>query len=534
MIRIIRQTGFIAALVTLSLVGCSAGASNRTAPGSTGEATGTTPATEPVDDGLTSALERPSEAPAPGANPSDEAPVTPMRTLGPSSTRLAAEGLFVSLPELPGGARARHTLTDLGGTLLLVGGLGEEGAFGDVLAFHPGVGRFEITALKLATPRYGHTATPLPGPDGRLGTADDALLIAGGFDGHAAVPGLELIQPDPDGDGRLDDARVVTLGRLPFGLTGHGAVLALQPTRPDSESVVVLHGGLAIPLTESPGGRDRPAVTNATLRVEVRFAEDGEAGARTEAAAQPSRARRDHTLTALPGSDGRLGTLDDLVLVVGGRGLVLDGSRSGATPTRARAGAADGDNAGDTDSKNGTHGETTEALELLSTPEVYEPLHDRWTAVEVLGEDAALVARDRHRAVRLGRSVLLFGGRGRSGGIVEVVELRLDANNPALAEAEVTGRLETAREYPEAALVDGLVLITGGFSEELGVALDSAELFDPSLGRVLPLVSRLGAPRLFHAVEVFGGRVFLTGGYAEPRRFRRPDAEFFTVREPGS
>ncbi|MGE3165688.1 MAG: hypothetical protein AB7O52_12330 [Planctomycetota bacterium] len=91
-----------------------------------------------------------------------------------------------------------HTVTGLpDGQLILIGGLVEDERGlnpSDELWVHDGDGSW-LGPVSLKQARYGHTANYFYGADGVAQTADDFILVAGGFDGHKALRDLEVVLP---------------------------------------------------------------------------------------------------------------------------------------------------------------------------------------------------------------------------------------------------------------------------------------------------------------------------------------------------
>ena len=196
-------------------------------------------------------------------------------------------------------------------------------------------------------------------------------------------------------------------------------------------------------------------------------------------------------------------------------------------------------------------------------------------STEVLGPQIADVdpmahVRSSHTATPLSDTTVLFLGGGVSACSAEIYTLRrrsrvirdgsvcrightatmlqdgtilivggtssLDLSAETLASAEIfspiaggftpTGDLANARFGHEATLlVDGTVLITGGYTEDADGnrrATLSAELYDPHLGEFI-LAPDMNVPRVGHTTTLLeDGSVLLIGGTAE-----RPSAEFY-------
>lgn len=425
-------------------------------------------------------------APAPVSAPPPEIELEP----APQET-----GVFLPLPELPGGARARHQLTLSGAGLILTGGHSDDIALDDILAYNAFKNRFETLPIRLEQGRFGHSATRIPGPDGIPGNNDDAILIIGGYNGQRAIAGVEIIHPDPDGNGDLSDARIQSLPPLPFGLVDHIGILALNPKDNADRAGVFVMGGLA---SEFDG--DAPstlAVTSAAVVYQVSYLRSIEAVGEVDIITQPFYARRDHSVTLLPGPDGRIGSFDDRLFIFGGRGFRLDAPGDGK-------------------------------LQALVQPELYEPARDRWTTISILGDPGLIQGRYGHRAVRFDGRLLIVAGTGDQGPSTTALWLDLDPDNLALAEISEAGQIQTPRQNPEVAWIDaGHLLLAGGFEPTLGAILDSVEIYDVEGESFYELDSGLTTPRVFHALQALGPRVIVTGGLTGSATLKRPDVELF-------
>lgn len=425
-----------------------------------------------------------------------------------SNFNVSPRGLFVALPKLPGGSRARHQMTRCGAGLLISGGIAGDQVFSTLLIFNTDKGRFETLPIRLAEARFGHTATAVPGPDGELGTRDDGVLIVGGHDGKHAVASVELIHPDPNGDGSFRDARIESLTKLPFGLADHGAVLATRPDRQNIASAVLITGGMAFTTESSDHGHNSsvevsedgvPAVTNASLFYKVSYDSLNHGQGEIQSISQPQFARRGHAVTVLPGLDRKVGTFDDQILVTGGLGYDISQVSLGVSS------------------------------QIIDSPEIFEPSLNRWTTVTLLGDADLKIGRSAHRALATNFGVLLVGGMSESGPLLTSVWLDIDPTDPSLAELRFAGKLKQAREHPEIAILGDMIFVVGGFNEELDSALDTVETFNPAGKR--PVFEKheaiLGTPRVFHAMVEFDNRLIITGGYTQPGLLTEPDAEFY-------
>ncbi len=93
----------------------------------------------------------------------------------------------------------------------------------------------------------------------------------------------------------------------------------------------------------------------------------------------------------------------------------------------------------------------------------------------------------------------------------------------------LTARMRTARAGHTATLLpDGQVLLTGGFDNIFGAALNTAELYDPTANTFTALSARMRAARNFHtATLLLSGQVLITGGSPDPNGNGLRTAEFY-------
>jgi hypothetical protein len=422
---------------------------------------------------------------------------------------LTVNGVFVALPPLPGGSRARHQLTVSGAALVITGGIAGEQVFSDILIFLSNKGLFERLPVALKDARFGHTATAVPGPDGVLGTRDDGVLVVGGCDDKKnAVSSIELIHPDPNGDGSFKDATIEQLTNLPFGMADHAAILAVRPENETQAAAVLITGGIAF----TSDSKDRvsnssvnvsqrgvPAVTNASLLYKVQYRSDGRGIGEIQSITQPQFARRGHSITLLSGPDKISGTFDDQVLIAGGIGYNISNLELGV------------------------------AKQVIDSPEIFEPGLNRWTTVTLLGEARLKRGRSAHRAVATSKGVLLVGGASESGSMLTAIWLEIEATDPSLAEVRFAGELKQGREHPELAFSGGLIFVVGGFNERLDSPLDTVETFnsEDEAASFEELKGRLSSARVFHAIVEFDNRLIITGGYTQAGLPTEANAEFY-------
>jgi hypothetical protein len=383
---------------------------------------------------------------------------------------MAGDAAWTALPALST-PRARHTATALAdGRILIVGGVysvfdKSQGSTGKTTAtaelYDPATETFTPTG-SLATARYGHTATLLPGGQ---------VLIAGGMNGTAYVMGGELYDPktgtfQPTGGllaprrdhtaTLLDGGKVLIVGGFgpgdlticelydaltgKFTATGALAVARLghSSTLLKNGKVLVVGGGSFV----SP-----PGIVNAELY-------DPMTGVFSATGALSAR-RDTHTATLLP--DGR-------VLVVGGRG----------------------------------NGNTSLGQGEFASAEIYDPA----TGLFTLTPGSLATQRFAHTATLLGNGKVLIAA-GENQLATSTVLASAELFDPATGTFTITGTLVNVRTDHRAVLLpNGKVLLIGGQE-----AANCAEVYDPASGTF----SSRDLARTFHTATLLAnGKVLFS------------------------
>ena len=399
-----------------------------------------------------------------------------------------AAGEFRLVERTEGTPRSHHTATPLhDGTILLAGGFDGERILADAALFDPRT-RTITPVESMAEARAYHTATLVAGLDGRLGSEDDVVVIAGGYNGEV-LRSVEVFDPR--------DRTFTTIERAPLlqPLHRHGAVRVPGPfdehgerIRPYPTGNLVLIAGGA---TFAPG-EYRLLPTNAAY-LYVYDPRDPNASM-CWAAATPAFARVGHTLTAFRGPRGSVGSM---ALVFGGEGLDTHGEGY----------------------YEGTWAE--DAYGVLGHPEVYDVMRDRWVRLGDEGASGPGVPRTGHAAIHVPSTngVLIVGGYARDAAgrwetvPTEVFLPELSSIDASLFEA--VPDLGVRRQSPTLTLLPAdpergtsrdEVLITGGYDLVSDEILSTAEIYvpDTGAGQVLPAPS-MHDPRVYHSATFSHG-----------------------------
>jgi hypothetical protein len=277
---------------------------------------------------------------------------------------------------------------------------------------------------------------------------------------------------DPLGSGILETASLFDPATGRFNPTG--SMLAAR----DRHTATLLADGRVL---VAGGGDARPCGEGSCVKAILSEAELYEPITGTFALAEPMTARRfDHTATPL---------LDGRVLIAGGYG----GAASGAGLASA------------------------EVYEPAARPSPQPTPTPSWGSFKSAGVmpsphgDAAAVLLNDGRVLLVGGSYsgLLVGQGG-----APIATAAAELYDPSAGAFLGTGSMSTPRDSATATLLnDGRVLVAGGTADDTtGIALASAELYDPRVGRFSPTGS-MTTPRAHHTATLLpDGRVLIVGG----------------------
>jgi WD40 repeat protein len=160
----------------------------------------------------------------------------------------------------------------------------------------------------------------------------------------------------------------------------------------------------------------------------------------------------------------------------------------------------------------------------LTSAELYDPASAKFTATGSIN-----IGRERCSATLLANGQVLIAGG---------ITLQPDGNGSVQDSAELydptmglfipTGPMTSARENHTATLLpDGRVLITGGFSDNVGV-LDTADLYDPVTGLFSP-AGHMTTSRSGHFAAALGDGDVLVAGGIDDRGVSLKSAEVFVA-----
>jgi N-acetylneuraminic acid mutarotase len=159
----------------------------------------------------------------------------------------------------------------------------------------------------------------------------------------------------------------------------------------------------------------------------------------------------------------------------------------------------------------------------LTSAELYDPANGTWSTTGSLN-----TARDSHTATMLQNGkVLAVGGFLGDGGLSEA-----ELYDPATGIWNITGNLNVGRYVHTATLLqNGKVLVTGGYDNSCGSddcpSLGSAELYDP-VTATWTLTDDLHTGRSSHtAVRLVDGKILVAGGFNFPNETSLNSAELY-------
>jgi hypothetical protein len=161
---------------------------------------------------------------------------------------------------------------------------------------------------------------------------------------------------------------------------------------------------------------------------------------------------------------------------------------------------------------------------ILASAEIYDPSTNTWSLTAPMN-DARF--EDFVAVLLPGRKVLVAGGTGIDG----VTSLSsAEIFDEATGTWTPTGSMNVGRgEFVNAVLHDGRVLVVGGITEidEFGVAIASAEIYDPVSGTWTLTGSMSTARADPTAVRLLDGRVLVAGGDSSEEEPRFTSVEIF-------
>ncbi|MEM7535169.1 MAG: kelch repeat-containing protein [Chloroflexota bacterium] len=459
--------------------------------------------------------------PAPGTNTMN----------GPAATDLAYRQ-WVTVDPLQS-TRHEHTTTRLqDGRLLVVGGAGMGIILSSVELFdpNPDVQSQWSTGSPLTTARQGHTATLLD---------DGQVLVVGGLGNGARLQSVERYDPDADkwhtvaslqiarSDHTatlLSDGRVLVIGGVGAsesgGFGGGDSAEIYNPATNRWQQIAPMTVGRfnhrTLRLTQE-GGRDLILVTGgqASLFEALDSVALYDVTANAWIDTIPlQQARYDHTMTLL--NDGR-------IMVTGGRGNGADLDASLRSTTEII----------DIAQVTAVLGQATQNIDQNVDQEIFsdsleKTVESRMSRMRGMDLDTwhyvapLRGARTGHTATLLsdGR-LLLVGGLGAGGVLAEV--LLYDPTIGDLGYWSTVATLNAARyNHTATYLVDGRVLIVGGFDDGVGNTLATVEEYaprsTPPVGK-WSLLAPVDKPRFLHTATLLSnGRLLVAGGLNDALR----------------
>ena len=318
-----------------------------------------------------------------------------------------------------GTGRALHSATLLSsGKVLIAGGYDGSAALDTAQLYDPSNNAWTSTSNKMAVSRYGHAAVLL---------ADGKVLVSGGTTGSAAPTirsEAELYDPVTDSWASV----------APMALARYGHSATLLTTGPNAGKVLVAGGATGAGVTDSAELYDPVAQSWASV---------------------PSMGSARENYSAVRLNDGR-------VLVAGGH----------------------------------------DGFQVQSGAEIYDPIANSWSAAASLA-----TARENHAAALLADGRMLVAGGHDGANVLASAEIYDAATNSWSS----TNNLVEAREkHAMAVLADGRVLVAGGHNGAGATA--SAEIYDPAVGSWSSLPSLNNARENFTATWLSLAYVLAAGG----------------------